>query len=133
MNAANWFVLLLFLAFANSLISVGGIKKFLSLHSLVNSSHDLEDFKQMVRKQMYQALAQVGFLGAANIVGIYGLLTRQVNLLLILVLDVIIIVLSKSFKKIEEQARTLEVTDANLTGQYESICKTWVKKALPDF
>ena len=133
MNAANWFVLLLFLAFVNSLISAGGIKKFLSLHSLINSSHDLESFKEMVRKQMYQALVQIGFLGVANIVGIYGLITRQVNLLLILVLDVIIIVLSKSFKKTEEQARTLRVSDASLTGQYESICKTWVEKARPDF
>jgi len=133
MNAANLFVLLLFLAFVNSLISVGGIKKFLSLHSLINSRQDLEDFKQMVRKQMYQALVQIGFLGVANIVGIYGLITRQVNLLLILVLDVIIIVLSKSFKKTEEQARTLRVSDVSLTGQYESICKTWVEKARPDF
>lgn len=133
MNMANLFVLLLSLAFINSLISFGSIKKFLSLYPLINSSQDLEEFKQMVRKQMHQTLVQIGLLGVANIVAIYGIITRRINLLLVIVLDVVLIVLSKSFKKVEEQARTLKISDANLTDQYQSVCKTWVKKAFPDF
>ena len=133
MSTPNLFILLILLALINSLISAAGVKKFLSFRTVIGSSTDLESFKEMVRKQMYQALAQIGLLGIANIVGIYGLLTRRINLLLIIALNAVPIILSKSFKKFEEQARTLEVTDANLTGQYESICKTWVKKALPDF
>ncbi len=133
MNPMNCFVLLLAVALVNSFISAAGVKKFLSLHPLISSSPDLESFKEMVRKQMYQALVQIGLLGIANIVGIYGILTRRINLLLIIALDAVLIILSKSFKKFEEQARTLKVTDAALESQYDSICSTWVKKALPDF
>jgi len=133
MNAVNWFVLLLSLAVVNSLIAGAGVRRFLSLHPLIGSQQDLESFKEMVRWQMYQALAQIGLLGIANIVGLYGLLTRRINLLLIIGLNVLFIILSKFLKGFEEQARTLQVSDAGLAKQYENICITWVKKALPDF
>lgn len=133
MNLVNWFVFFLSLALINTFLAAIGVKRFLSLHSFISSHHDLESFKQMVRRQMYQALMQIGFLGIANIVGLYGIITRQISLLLILILDGAIIIISKFIKKTEEQARTLKVSDANLESQYRDICEAWTKKALPDF
>jgi len=133
MNAVNWFVLLLSLAVVNSLIAGVGVRRFLSLHPLIGNQQDLESFKEMVRRQMYQALLQIGFLGIANIVGLYGLLTHRIHLLLIIGLDVAVIILSQGMKKTEEQARAMNVVNVALEGQYKDICETWVKKALPDF
>jgi len=133
MNVANWLFVVFFLAFVNGIIGAIGVRSFLSAHPVINTPQDIESLKQMVRKQMYQTLAQIGFLGIANLVGLYGLFTRQVNLLIIILLNGVIIIMGKSMKGAEQRARTLEVPNAGLKTQYENICKTWVEKALPDF
>ncbi len=133
MNALNWFVLLLALAFINTVMSAVGIKKFLAVHPLIDSGQALESFKQMVRRQMYQTLIQIGVLIAANILALYGLFTGQINLLIVFLLNGVIFVMSKALKGFEAKAKDLEVSDASLKNQYEKICETWVKKPLPNF
>lgn len=133
MSLRGWFLFLFFLALINTLLAVIQLRGFLSRNSSIASWQNLEEFKRIARQQMYQALAAIGILGAACILGLYGIVTRQLSLLLVIVLNGAIIVIARMTKGIEERARSLPVDNEELAGQYKAICETWVKKPLPDF
>ena len=97
---------------------------------------NLEDFKHFVRGQMYQTLVQLCFQGGALLLSLFGIFSRLLSfgqVLLYLILNGIIIILGRIFKKTEDDARSLMVEDENLKVEYEAVCQTWIKKPLPDF
>lgn len=112
------------------------IKKFLSLTSIIESRKSLEDFKNFVRWQMYQTLIQLCFQGGALLLSLYGIFSSRLSfgqVFLYLILNGVIIILGRIFKKSEDEARSLMVDDENLKDEYKAICRTWIKKPLPDF
>lgn len=133
MNPAHLFFIAMALALVNSLLAYAGLRQFLARHPRLADRAGLDTFKQVVRRQMYQALLQLVLLGAANLAGLYGLVTGRINLLVIIAANVVIFTLAKHFKKNEEEARSLEVDDPSLSGEYETVCDNWLKKALPGF
>lgn len=133
MDTAPLFYLLMALALVNALLAFLGTRGFFAAHGLIDGPGALEDFKQMVRRQMYQALAQLFLLLGANAVALFGLVTGQVKLLAIITLNGAVIIVSKPMKKVEERLRRLEVSDQALKDEYGEICRTWLGKPLPDF
>jgi hypothetical protein len=133
MTLKGIFFLLFFLAGINTLIATIDLKGFLSRHSTITNKLVLDEFKKLARKNMYQALVQIVLLVTAGLMGLYGIFTHQLGLILVIALNGAIIVLSKLTKGIEERTRSLTVDDKSLEDQYLAVCETWVGKALPDF
>ncbi len=115
------------------LIGQRGLKAFLATHTAIDGDAALVAFKQLVRGQMYGALAIIG-LGALIILGSVTLAFTAglLGLAVVLVLCGIGLVLGKTTKTLELQARTLPCADA-LQAEYAHICETWQKKPLPRF
>ncbi len=136
MGYIGWILLLFVLGIINLLIGVKGIKDFLSQDSSIRTYQSLESFKNMVRKQMYQALLQLIILGTMTVIGIVGMLTGKLNfngILLFLLLNVINIFAGKWGKGFENKARLLKVEDPKFLTEYKSICRTWFRKMFPDY
>jgi len=73
----GWIVVVFVLALVNFFIGMNSLKGFLASHSAISSSQDLEEFKGMVRQQMYQALLQLGLLGLTVVLGLYGIVSGR--------------------------------------------------------
>ena len=133
MNLLHWYLLLLLLAFVNTIFAAIKLRAFLARNSSISSVESLADFKRMVRWQMHAALVQIGFLGASGLIGLYGIFTEQLSLLLVLCLNGVVIGISYAMKATEKRAKSLPVNDQSLFNEYRAICESWVKKPLPDF
>ncbi|MCD4846953.1 MAG: hypothetical protein K8R76_02035 [Candidatus Aegiribacteria sp.] len=136
MGYIGWILLLFVLGIINLIAGVKGIRSFLSQDSSIRTYQNLENFKSMVRKQMYQALLQLVILGTMTVIGIVGMLVGKLNFsgtLLFLTLNVINIFAGKWGKGFEKKARSLKVESPNLLDEYKSVCRTWFRKPFPDF
>lgn len=133
MNIVHVFILVFALAVANSVAGVCAIRGFLARHATIADAGTLEEFKILVRRQMYQALLQMALLFSALGIGLYGMVMGRINLLLVIALNGVIIGLSKVFKRDEERARELEAGDARLAAEYRQVCEAWLEKPFPDF
>ena len=133
MNLLDWIYLFFALAIVHLLIAALGLQSFLSRTPSISTSLDLDNLKRLARQQMYQTLASIGILGAGGVLCIYGLVTKQVSIVLILILNGIVFATAIPVWLIEKRAQNLKVEDGLLAEQYRAICDTWVKKPFPDF
>lgn len=136
MGLIGWILLLFALGIINLIVGVKGIRSFLSQDSSIRTYQSLQNFKIMVRKQMYQALLQLIILGTMTVIGIVGIFTGKLNFngtLLFLLLNVINIFAGKWGKGFEKKVRSLKVEDQNLLDEYKTVCRTWFRKPFPDF
>lgn len=133
MNAVKWLYLAFALALVNWAIAMASLKAFLSRTSAIVSTLDLQNFAELARRHMFQALLQIVLLVAGMLLGIYVLATGQAELPLILVLNGAIWLAGTLGKPLEERARSLKVSDPYLEERYNAICTSWVKKPFPDF
>jgi len=133
MSLMDWIVLLFILAVVNLLLAVVQIWSFTSRTSTISNAQDLEDFKRLARRQMYQALGQLVFLVGAIGMSLYGLKTGQCNLLHVFGLSLAILATGLNSRPFEGRARSIPVEDESLAEEYAAICESWVKKPLPDF
>lgn len=110
------------------------VSAFLARHPAVAGSIELEQYKQLVRRNMYGALAYMA-LGAAALIAsiILTLKDGLPGLAIVLVVNLPLLVLGVSNQQLERRARTLPCTSPDLAPQYERIGQVWVHKALPDF
>lgn len=127
------FVGLFVLAVANGLAGVASLRGFLTRTAAIASRADLEAYKGVVRTQMYQALLQMGLLAASLLVGLAGLFTGKLGLLLVLGVNGAILALGLHGKGFETRARSLPVPDPSLADEYRRVGNVWLKKPLPDF
>ena len=136
MSLIGWIIILFIIGLINLMIGIINVKKFLSEKTSIKTTQCLEDFKNMARRQMIQAILQIGVLGIMGILGIVGIVTGKLSLmefLLFLLLNVIIIIIGKFCSGVEEKVRSLTVEDEILASEYQSVCETWVHKPFPDF
>ena len=120
----------------NFVIGLNAMNKFLSQNKSFNTYQDLEKFKSMVRKQMYQALLQIAFLGGMLILGVVGFITGKLStfgFMLYLIFNGINLGAGKYGKETEKRIRTLSIDNLNVRAEYNSICKIWARKAFPNF
>ena len=127
------YVLLQLVFLAVLLVGQRGLKVFLATHAAINDPAALEAFKQLVRGQMYAALAiivlgLVAILGSVALAFTAGLL----GLVFVLVLSGVGFVLGKATKTLELRARTLPCAET-FRAEYLHICETWKSKPLPRF
>ncbi len=133
MNAVHWLYLLFALALINLGVGIAGLKSFLAGTPAITSTIDLQNYADLARRHMLQAVLQIALLGSSLLLGIYVLASHQAGLLLIVALNGLIFVGGSLGKPLEERARSLKVTDPLLEERYQAICTTWVKKPFPDF
>lgn len=136
MDIMEWIVLFFGLGMVNFIIVMLGVKRFLNQHAAIRTRQDLDAFKQMARKQMYQTLIQIVFMAGMELPGIIGILMQKLTLkefLLFLGLNAVYIVMGIYGKANEKKIQSLEVEDEALLQEYQSICETWKKKPFPDF
>ncbi len=130
-------ILILFIAgIVNMQIGTGAVKKFLSSTPAITTGHDLENFKAMVRQQMYQSLLQILVLGGMGITGIYGIINGKLSFMefvFFLLLNGAVFFFGRYAKKFEYQARGFSIADKTLAGEYASVCESWIKRPFPDF
>lgn len=133
MDWVTLFYVLFVFGFANT--GLGGLKVhgFLTAHPAIRDERDLAAFKQMARLQMHLALAQIGFLGGAGLVGLYAMTKGLLGLLPFLVFNGALVGVSLLIKRSEDKARSLPVSEPVLRGEYESVCRSWTGRAMPDF
>jgi FtsH-binding integral membrane protein len=120
-------------AVAVSLWSRSQIVGFLGDTPSIRSTSDLERFKELVRLEMYLALAMIVLLVTGLVVGLV-LIRRDgaVVLLAVLVANGVVLGLGLFHKKVEQRARSLRTAEA-LDTEYRRVCYAWTKKPLPDF
>ncbi len=133
MRLLSWYLLLFVLAIVNFSVAVAKLKSFLAEYSSIRYVGDLSHFKSMVRVQMYSALLQIVILGAALVIGVFGILNGELSLITVLALNGVIMLLGKLFKGTEEKARLLPVDDKELETDYRDVCRAWKHKPFPDF
>ncbi len=136
MGYFEWILIIFACGMGNFFIALSALKKFLAINSGIDSLSNLENLKEMVRKQMYQALLAIVFFGGMGVLGCIGIITGRLNstqFVLFLVLNGIVWAAGKLTKPTELRAQNLTVSDPNLSDEYKSVCITWMKKPFPDF
>ncbi len=136
MGYFEWILVMFACGMANFFIGLSALKKFLAGNPGIDSLSNLENLKGMVRKQMYQALMAIVLFGGMGVLGCIGIITGGLNstqFVLFLVLNGIVWAAGKSSKPIEKRAQNLSVSDPNLSDEYRSVCRTWMRKPFPDF
>jgi len=129
-------LLLNILGILNGWWGKGRIEAFLAVVPDIATPHELNQFKRMVKEQMYLALGQLLLLGGALVLMIYGILAERLGFLDILILILVngfIFFMARRFKRVEQQAASLPVTDQALTDEYQRVCLTWRRKPFPDW
>lgn len=127
------YIALYALAIVASFWVINDVSKFLAAHPRIDSTGDMEAFKALARRGMYFALVQIAVLGAGILIGLFYL-TRQgcTGLLVLLLANGALLAVGLWGKKVEERVRSIPTAD-ELAAEYEHVCRSWVKKALPDF
>jgi len=136
MDLIHWIVVFFIIGIINLFIALSAIKHFLNKQGQIETEYDMQCFKLMVKKQMYQALLQIIVLGIMGIIGLVGIVTEKLtglDIFVFILLNVCNIVLGMYAKKFEKIARTLSVEDELFANEYFSICNTWIKKPFPNF
>jgi hypothetical protein len=130
-------ILVLFvLGMVNFAVGISALGSFLKSHPRIGSIGDLEEFKQMVRRQMYQAILQIVLLGGMTVVSVIGILTDRISFvqfLSVLILDGVIWYAGKRGKKLEKKAKRLPVEAPELAKEFGSVCRSWFSRPFPDF
>jgi hypothetical protein len=110
------------------------IQFFLKKHKTIASEQVLEEFKTLVRRQMYMVYFILFFLIIGlflNVIVIinYGLL----GFVLTLPINVYSFWQSQYCRRLEAKARSLSAANEFLERRYYLVSNTWLNKPLPDF
>jgi uncharacterized membrane protein YjjP (DUF1212 family) len=109
------------------------VENFLEKNTAIANEKSLEDYKNLVRFNMYGALAQIVLLVGAFGSGIAYILNQGFTGIFSLFLLGFAVSVMKQVAQVEEKVRTLTCTTAELERQYTEISHIWKKKAFPDF
>ena len=119
MTLLYWYILLLALDVVLIFAAAAHIRAFLARNPAITDIQGLDSFKRMVRLQMYGALVGIVLLVGSGLIGIYGIVTSQISLLLVILLNGGIFGLAYLAKFIEKHAKSLKV-DLALAKEYAS-------------
>jgi len=126
----------LLLQIALFLLSLGGyfqVKKFLSQHNTISNHRHLDNFKSLVRVNMYIALVYIALGIPGILMSIYlGFAYGLLGIVCVLALNVPHFLFGKYLKSLEEKARQLQCS-SEYSQEFRMIGETWFKKALPNF
>lgn len=128
------FLVLAVVQAALSIWSRNVLNTFLARHPAVQGTATFEEYKQIVRGQMYAALVYL-VLGIASLLLAIALAVSGglATVALVVAVNVPLLLLGQSNKKIEERVRALPCSDPQLAGEYARVGESWVRRPLPDF
>ena len=132
-----WLLVFLVVNFCSvfaGLIAGKQIKAFLKRHKTIASEQVLEEFKSMVRRQMYMVYFLLFFL-------VIGLFLNIVVVIhhgffgfgVVLLVNGYSFLQSQYFRRLEKKARSLNAADEFIARKYYLVSSTWANKPLPDF
>jgi len=127
------FATLYVIAAAVSLWSRAQVTRFLDETPSIRSTTDLERFKELARMEMHLALAMIVLLVTGLATGLVLIRRHGLAAILpVLIVNALVYALGLFHKGVEEKARSLRTVEG-LDEEYGRVCRTWTKKALPDF
>ena len=130
------FYIYLVLQLALFLLALGGffqVKQFLSQHDRITSGRHLDNFKSLVRVNMYIALAYLALAAPGILLSIYFGFTYGVSgSAFVIALNVPHFLFAKYLKVLEVMASRLECS-REYADEFRAVSETWFKKALPNF
>ncbi|WP_335131444.1 hypothetical protein [Nostoc sp.] len=109
------------------------LENFLQETTAIANTKSLEDYKNVVRLNMYGALAQIIILVGAFGSCIASILNQGLTGVFSLFLLGFAVSFGTQVSTLEEKARTLTCATTELESQYEKISHVWKKKAFPNF
>ena len=112
------------------------LKRFLDAIPALSSSHDLETFKGLARRQMIAALFQGGLLIVAPACFIWGLTVGHIapaDFVWLLMPSVLVLLVARSYRGLEERIWNLPAEDDELRHERDRIVRVWRTRPLPDW
>jgi hypothetical protein len=110
------------------------IRRFLAETPTIADERSLQRYKDLVRPQMYAALAGIGILLAGLVVSLLIVARYGCGgFFVVMLANAWMIGASLYLRRFEVRARSLEVTSEALEPEYRRVSAVWVKKPLPDF
>lgn len=121
-------------AAATSLWSRSRIQAFLVETRSIADQRCLARFKDLVRLQMYLALAMIVLLVSGLFAGLV-LITRHglAGLLGVLLANAVVLGLGLFHKQAESRLKALPAATEDLAGEHRRVCESWTGKPFPDF
>ncbi|MBD2438913.1 hypothetical protein [Nostoc sp. FACHB-110] len=109
------------------------LEAFLQANTAITNEKSLEEYKKIVRLDMYIVLTQIILLVGAFGSCIASIWVQGFKGAFSLFLLGFALSFTKQVGELEEKARTLNCGTTELESQYKNISHVWRKKALPDF
>ena len=132
LNIAFWGIYVA--AVGVSLASAASLQRFVAAHPAIADRATLDQYKTLVRRQMYLALGMLVLLGAGILAGL-ALIHRQglAALGAVLAANVVVFLFGMLHRRSERRVRSLPAGSPELDDEYQRVSTSWVKKAVPDF
>ena len=124
------------MAVVNSVVQGNNLKEFLDRTPEFASMLDIGNFKRVAGQQMRAALVQAALLLVPPGCFFWGLMAGSLSpgdFVWILLPSVIVILVARSFRKLELKAWSLPADSDDLAAERDRIVRTWKTKALPDW
>jgi hypothetical protein len=110
------------------------LRRFLAETPVVATQEDLRRYKDLVRVQMYLAVAALGILLLGFVFGIvFAMRYGCIGIVMVMASSAWLLGVGLCLKRLEVRARSLQVTGVGLADEYHKVSQAWVKKPLPDF
>ena len=127
------YIVLQVVLFILSLVGYFQVKKFLSRHNSISDGRHLDNFKSLVRVNMYVALVYIALGIPGILMSVYlGFAYGLVGIAGVIAINIPHFLFGKYLKSLEEKARQLECS-TEYSQEFRTIGETWFKKALPNF
>jgi len=123
-------------AVLNAIIHGSQLRAFLERTPAFATYQDIVEFEKIVARQMYAALVQIALLVAPGVVFVVGLVRKVLSvedILYVVLPSFVILGLGIAFKKVENQVRSIPVSDAILEERRDHIVRVWNNKPFPDW
>ncbi len=115
----------------------GHLRRFLKETPQIKSPKDIERFEQLVKGQMYAALAQIVILSIPILVFAYGLFIKllkpNTDILYMLAPSLIVLAAGMILKKTEHTVQHIPTANDELAKERDRIVEIWQHQALPNW
>lgn len=121
---------------ANALYFGSELRRFLRATPTIESSHDIERFKEVVAHQMMAALAQIVLLAAPPLIffaGLFKQILQPPDIVFVIVPSVVVIAVASVYRRWEREAKTIRTSDRELEAERNAVIRTWMRKPWPDW
>ncbi len=118
------------------LIFIRKFTNFLNLVSRIQNDLDMEEFKKLVKENMYAALANIVFLGGSWILYFIGYFIKILNIVdfvFILIPAVLIVIFSLKLKTLEKKLQNLSADSPTLEDERDRVVDIWLHKPFPNW